>query len=99
MVPLEFMVPNLRIAMEHDLDYSRILRVRLQKPLSLDEMRQKAFWSQKVVHNRRKSWHDRQIKVRKFNKGDLVLLYQSRLGPKKPNLGHTWWTGYTQWDT
>ena len=42
MVPLEFMVPSLRIAAEHDLDYNQILRVRLEKLLSMDEMRQKA---------------------------------------------------------
>ena len=45
MVPLEFMVPNLGIAIEHDLDYNLILRVRLEKLLRLDEMRQRVVWS------------------------------------------------------
>ena len=89
-VPMEFMVPSLRIAAEHDLDDNQILRVKLEKLLSLDEMRQKAVWSQKVVQNRRKSWQDQQIKVTQFNKGDLVLPHQSRLGPKKPNSVMTW---------
>ena len=86
MVPLEFMVPNLCIDAEHDLDYNYILKVRLEKLLSLDEMKQKAVSSQKVVKNKRESWHDQQIKVREFRKGDLVWLYQSRPGPKKPNV-------------
>ena len=50
-VPLEFM-PSLRVAVvvaKQDLDYNQILRVRLEKLSSLDELRQKAIWSQKVV--------------------------------------------------
>ena len=37
-----------------------------------------------------KTWHDKKIKPREFKKGDLVLLYQSRMGPKKPNLTIAW---------
>ena len=48
-VPLEFMVPSFRVATEHDLNYNQILRFRLEKVLSLDELMQKAIWSQKVV--------------------------------------------------
>ncbi|MCO5587935.1 hypothetical protein L7F22_041888 [Adiantum nelumboides] len=42
------------------------------------------------LQQRRKYWHDTKIKVREFKQGDLVLLYQSRLGPKKPNLKIAW---------
>ena len=89
-VPLEFMVPSLRIAVEHDLDYNVVLRARLEKLLTLDELRQRAVWCQQIVQNRRKNWHDKHIKPREYKKGDLVLLYQSRLGPKKPNLTIAW---------
>ena len=42
-VPVEFMVPSLRVVAEHDFDYNEILRVSLEKPMSLDEMRHKAI--------------------------------------------------------
>ena len=89
-VPLEFMVPSLRMAIDYDLDYNEVLRSRLDKLLTLDEHRQQAIWCQQIVQNRRKTWHDKKIKLREFQKGDLVLLYQSRLGPKKPNLKIAW---------
>ena len=41
-VPLEFMVPSLRIAVDHDLDYNAILRAKLEKLMTLDEQRQRA---------------------------------------------------------
>ncbi|MCO5602142.1 hypothetical protein L7F22_056270 [Adiantum nelumboides] len=56
----------------------------------LDEIRQRALSEQQVVHQRRKHWHDSKIKVKEFKKWNLVLLYQSRLGPKKPNLKIAW---------
>lgn len=39
-VPLEFIVPSLRLAVEHDLDYHAVLKARLDRLLSLDEHRQ-----------------------------------------------------------
>ena len=89
-MPLEFMVPSLRIAVDHDLDYNAVLRARLEKLMTLDEQRQRAVWCQQIVQNRRKTWHDKHIKPREYKKGDLVLLYQSRMGPKKPNLTIAW---------
>ena len=65
-VPLEFMVPSLRMAVDHDLDYNEVLRSRLDKLLTLDEHRQRAIWSQQIVQNRRKTWFDKKIKVREF---------------------------------
>ena len=62
----------------------------MEKLLTLDEQRQRAVWCQQIVQNRRKTWHDKHIKLREYKKGDLVLLYQSRMGPKKPNLTIAW---------
>ena len=93
-VPLEFMVPSLRMAVDYDLDYNEVLRSRLDKLLTLDEHRQRAIWCQQIVQNCRKTWHDKKIKLKEFQKGDLVLLYQSRLGPKKPNLKIVWASPY-----
>ena len=36
-VPLEFMVPSLRIAVDHDLDYNVVLQAKLEKLMTLDE--------------------------------------------------------------
>ena len=83
-------MPSLRIAVDHDLDYNAILRARLEKLMTLDEQRQRAVWCQQIVQNCRKTWHDKHIKPREYKKGDLVLLYQSRMGPKKPNLTIAW---------
>ena len=38
-MPLEFMVPSLRIAVDQDLDYNAILRARLKKLMNLIEQR------------------------------------------------------------
>lgn len=85
-VPLEFMVPSLRLAVEHDMDYNSVLWARLEKLLSLDEQRQRAVWTQQVVQNRRKHWHDKHLKPRQYQRGDLVLLYQSRLDQRNQTL-------------
>ena len=44
-MPLEFMVPSLCIAVDHDLDYNAILRARLEKLTTLDEQRQSSVVS------------------------------------------------------
>ena len=41
-VPLEFMVPSLCLAVDHDLDYNAVLRARLEKLMTLDEQRQQS---------------------------------------------------------
>lgn len=46
------------------------------------------------MQNHKKTWHDKHIKHRESKKGYLVLLYQSRMGPKKPNLTIAWASPY-----
>ena len=48
-MPLEFMVPSLCIAMDHDMDYNAILRPKLEKLMTLDEQRQRAVWCHQIV--------------------------------------------------
>ena len=43
-VPLEFMVPSLQMAVDYDLNYNEALCSRLDKLLTLDEHRQRAIW-------------------------------------------------------
>ena len=42
-MPLEFMVPSLRIAVDHNLDYNAVLRARLEKLMTLDEQQQMSY--------------------------------------------------------
>ncbi|MCO5593614.1 hypothetical protein L7F22_047629 [Adiantum nelumboides] len=89
-VPLEFALPSLRMAEQFDMDFNAVPKKRLEDLQRLDEIKQRALLEQQIVHQRRKYWHDIKIKEREFKQGDLVLLYQSKLGPKKPNLKIAW---------
>ncbi|MCO5550470.1 hypothetical protein L7F22_003957 [Adiantum nelumboides] len=89
-VPLEFAVPSLRMAEQYDMDFNVVLKKRLDDLQKLDKLRLRALLEQQIVQQKRKYWHDSKTKVREFKQGNLVLLYQSKLGPKKPNLKITW---------
>ncbi|MCO5575391.1 hypothetical protein L7F22_029191 [Adiantum nelumboides] len=93
-VPLEFVVPSLRMAGHYDMDFNKVLKARLEELQRLDEIRQRALLEQQIVQQRRKHWHDNKTKVKEFKQGNLLLLYQSRLGPKKPNLKIAWSGSY-----
>ena len=45
----------------------------------LEEWREKAYHSAKLYKERIKWWHDKRIKKKKFNLGDKVLLFNSRI--------------------
>ena len=45
----------------------------------LDELRLKACESQGFCKERTKRWHEKQIMKKRFEKGDMVLLFNSRL--------------------
>ncbi|MCO5547464.1 hypothetical protein L7F22_000914 [Adiantum nelumboides] len=93
-VPLEFAIPSLRMVEQYNMDFNTVVKARLEELQRLDEIRQRALLEQQVVQHRRKYWHDGKIKVREFKQGDLVLLYQSKLGPKIPNLKIAWFGPY-----
>ncbi|MCO5567853.1 hypothetical protein L7F22_021549 [Adiantum nelumboides] len=93
-VPLELATPSLRMAEQYDMDFNTVLKKSLEDLQRLDEIRQRALLEQQIVQQRRKYWHDSKIMVREFKQGDLILLYQSRLGPKKPNLKIAWFGPY-----
>ncbi|MCO5566589.1 hypothetical protein L7F22_020266 [Adiantum nelumboides] len=78
------------MAKQYDMDFNTVLKTRLEELQRLVEIRQRALLEQQIVQQRRKYWHDSKIKVREFRQGDLVLLHQSKLGPKKPNLKIAW---------
>jgi len=54
--------------------------VRWQIQLAeLEEWREKAYHSAKLYKERTKRWHDKRIKIKQFNTGDKVLLFNSRV--------------------
>jgi hypothetical protein len=61
-----------------DLSYYGVVEERLSLLLQLEEDRFVAGFHQKVQKAREKAWHDRHIKHKKFQVGDLVLLYDSK---------------------
>ena len=84
-VPIEFMVPSLRIAIENKLGDMESLRERLYNLNKLDEWQLQAQWATKVTQERRKAWHDKHLKLNKFQPGQLVLKYngQNEITPGK----------------
>ena len=60
-MPMEYIVPNLKIATLTDLADEEIVEERLLHLLDLEEDRFVAGFHQQVQKNREKSWHDRHI--------------------------------------
>ena len=77
-LPIEFEIPSLRIAIEYRLGDVESLQDRLATLESLDEDRRMALFNTFVAQQRRKSFYDSKLTPKKFNVGDLVLLYDSR---------------------
>ena len=75
MVPTEFMVPTLRIAIENKLGDMESLRERLYNLNKFDEQQLQAQWDIKVTQNRQKAWHDKNLKLNKFQPDHFVLKY------------------------
>ncbi|XP_059073471.1 uncharacterized protein LOC131874218 [Cryptomeria japonica] len=74
-VPVEFMVPSLWIAIENWLGDMESLRERLYALNKLDERGMMAQWATKVAQQRRKVWHDKHLRRMRFTLGQLVLTF------------------------
>jgi len=77
-MPLEYIVPSLRVAYFTDMTNPDVVQERLAQIIQLDEDRFLAGCHQKIQKAREKAWHDRHIKKKQFQVDDLVLLYDSR---------------------
>ena len=84
-VPAEFMILSLQIALANKLGDMESLRVRLHNLNKLEEKRLFAQWVTEVTQNRRKLWHIKHLKLSRFQLGQLVLKYDRRneIKPKK----------------
>lgn len=77
-VSAEYIVPNLRIAVDNRLGDEESLKVHLVNLTKLDECRVMAQWVTKVAQHRRKYWHNRCLRWTNFRPGQLVLKYNGR---------------------
>jgi hypothetical protein len=91
-VPMEYLVPILRIATFIDMDDTSIVKNKLMQLVELEEDRFIAGFHQQVQKEREKAYHDKHIKKKAFKQGDLVLVYDSKF-IKHPGKFKTHWMG------
>jgi hypothetical protein len=77
-VPLEFLVPSLRVATITNMTERGTIQERLSQLMELEEDMILAGFHQEVQKARDKACHDRHIKKKRFKEGDLVLLYDNK---------------------
>jgi hypothetical protein len=76
--PIEFEIKTLKMAQEIGLDLTEAHMQRLQQLNELDEAHLFSLQRTTVIQQQRARWHDKHIKKKSFQKGDWVLLYDSR---------------------
>jgi hypothetical protein len=89
-VPMEYLVPSLRIVSFTNMDDIDVVRERILQLVELEEDRFIAGFHQQVQKEREKAYHDRHIKKNTFKQGDLVLVYDSKF-IKHPGKFRTHW--------
>jgi hypothetical protein len=77
-VPMEYLVPSLRIATFTDMDDTGVVPKRLAQLVELGEDKFIVGFHQRVQKEREKAYHDRHIKKKAFKQGDLVPVYDSK---------------------
>jgi hypothetical protein len=77
-VPMEYLVPRLRIVAFTDTDDTGAVQERLAQLNELEEDRFVAGFHQQVQKEREKAYHEMHIKKKAFKQGDLVLVYDSK---------------------
>lgn len=74
-VPIEFVIPSLLVAQATKLSEEGLIKSHLAELMGLEEDIFLAHCHQTIEKLHKKAWHDRHIKRKEFDKGDLVLLY------------------------
>ena len=77
-MPMEYIVPSLRIDAETSMDDGKVLEERITQLIQLEEDHFIVGFHQRVAKDRQKAWHDRHINKKQFVEGYLVLLYDSK---------------------
>ena len=73
-LPIEFLIPTLRVAKQMEWTGHELSK-RIDDLERLDEDRQITVLGIYAEKRRMKNWHDTHVKMGRFKKGDLVLLY------------------------
>jgi hypothetical protein len=89
-VPLEFLVPILRIAEITQMTKRGAVQEKLNHLMTMEEDHILAGFHQQVQKGRDKSWHDRQIKNKTFKEGKLVLIYDNKSFQHQGNIRIYW---------
>ncbi|KAL3699575.1 hypothetical protein R1sor_017597 [Riccia sorocarpa] len=90
LVPMEFIVPTLKIATEYNLNLEEMLQRRLKELLQLEESMEQAFAHQCAVQERRKRYVDKRRKMFNFKKDDKVLYCVATGKIKRRKLKYIW---------
>ena len=80
-VPMEYVIPSLRLAVQHCLSSEDSVVHRKQELLKLEEDRIYSAYVADIGQKRRQAWMTRQVKFKIFQKGDWVMMYNLKLGP------------------
>ena len=78
MILVEFFAPRLCIALAKNMSTDQSIQSRLNELMELEEDIILVGFNQQVEKNRKKAWHDRNIRKRKLDPSLLVLLNGSR---------------------
>ena len=78
-----------------NLDTGRAGLKRLLDINELEELRNDAYLNSKIAKDKLKKWHDQLIARKHFQKGDQVLLYDSKLHPFPGKLKSRWTRPFT----
>ena len=89
-MPMEYIVPSLRITSTMGMDYVEALEEHIAQLIQLEEYHFVAGFNQRVAKDRQKAWHDRHINKKQFVEGYLVLIYDSKF-MKHPGKLHMHW--------
>ena len=89
-VPMEFMIPSLRMTIQEKLPMEKSREERIQELLKLEEDRQQSILVAEAVQKIRKAWADRHGKQKVFTKGNHVLIFNSKLGKHPGKLKLRW---------
>ncbi|MCO5615055.1 hypothetical protein L7F22_069343 [Adiantum nelumboides] len=79
-VPMEFLVPSLRVAVQQKLSPEESVNYRKEQLLKLEEDRIQSMYTAEIIQQRRQAWINRNIKFKIFSPGDWVMVYNSKLG-------------------
>ena len=60
-------------------DYKKVAEKRLLQLSELDEIREMAYEKFRIYKELTKKWHDAKVKIKSFQEGDQVLLFNFKL--------------------